>query len=122
MARAAILKLNTIRQIGLMTRDVARAVEFYRDRLGIRLLFEGRNSAFFECGGVRMMLGPGEGTGTVYFEVEEIEAATAELKGRGVEFERDPHRVARMPGHEVWLAFFRDPDGNRLALLCEKRG
>jgi len=68
------------------------------------------------------MLGPAEGSGVVYFRVEEIQSAAAELTSRGVELERGPHLVAKMPDREIWMAFFCDPDGNRLALLSEKSG
>jgi len=116
--------LSAIGQIGLTVTDLGRAVEFYRDKLGIRFLFQAANMAFFDCGGVRLMLGPAEGSGesyrsTVYFKVDDMEAAAAELRMRGVAFERDPHLVARMPDHDLWMAFFRDPDNNVLALMSE---
>jgi methylmalonyl-CoA/ethylmalonyl-CoA epimerase len=119
--------LSTIGQIAMTSHDIARTVQFYRDKLGIRLLFEAPPSmAFFDCGGVRLMLGPPEGakdavSSIVYFKVDDIQAAAATLKARGVEFERDPHLVAKMPDHDLWLAFFRDPDRNALALMCEIR-
>lgn len=110
-----------VAQVGLRSRDIGRSVEFYRDRLRIRLLFQAPNMAFFDCGGVRLMIGAPESASGVYFRVEEIQSATAELKSRGVEFERDPHLVAKMPDHELWMAFFHDPDGNVLALMSEVR-
>jgi len=130
MTAAVQLGLSTLGQIALPARDVARSVEFYRDKLGIRLLFQGPNMAFFDCGGVRLMLGPMDGAkllfseqagSIVYFKVEDIGQATAALKARGIAFERDPHPVAKMPDHELWHAFFRDPDGNVLGLMCEQR-
>ena len=117
--------ISAIGQIGLVSRDITRSVGFYRDKLGIRLLFEAPpGMAFFDCGGVRLMLGPQENVKDavsliVYFKVDDIQAAAATLKSRGVEFERDPHLVAKMPDHDLWLAFFRDPDRNALALMCE---
>ena len=87
----------------------------------MRLMSQGENTAFFDCGGVRLMLGPAEGTGTIYFRVDEIHGATAELESRGVAFDSGPHVVAKMTDHELWMAFFRDPDGNRLALVTETR-
>ena len=120
------LNLSTIGQIALTTRDLAPAVEFYRDKLGVRFLFQAPNMAFFDCGGVRLMLGPPEGTkdsfnSILYFKVDDIQAAAETLKARGVVFEREPHLVAKMPDHDLWLAFFRDPEGNVLALMCEMK-
>jgi methylmalonyl-CoA/ethylmalonyl-CoA epimerase len=108
-------------------RDTPRAVAFYRDTLGLRLLFEAPpNMAFFDCGGIRLLLGPSEGSSpsfssVVYYRVDDIQAAAGVLKSRGVTFEQEPHLVARMPDHDLWIAFFRDPDQNMLALMCEMR-
>jgi catechol 2,3-dioxygenase-like lactoylglutathione lyase family enzyme len=113
----------TIGQIGIGVSDVPRAVVFYRDQLGLPFLFQAPNMAFFDCAGVRLMMGPSEGAGNsiIYYKVDDIEATTQVLKSRGVVFDRDPHLVARMGDHHLWMAFFRDPDGNTLALMCEKR-
>jgi methylmalonyl-CoA/ethylmalonyl-CoA epimerase len=112
--------LSSIGQIALKVRDAARAAEFYRDKLGVPLLLEASKTAFFDCGGVKLTLGPAEGS-VLYFKVDDIEAAAETLKSRGVSFDRDPHLVARMPDHELWMALFRDPDGNTLALMSEKK-
>jgi methylmalonyl-CoA/ethylmalonyl-CoA epimerase len=123
MTPAPVFGLSSIGQIAMTSHDIARTVGFYRDKLGIRFLFEAPNMAFFDCGGIRLMLGPSEGapSSTVYFKVDDIQTAADALKARGVEFERDPHLVAKMPDHDLWLAFFRDPDRNTLALMCEKK-
>jgi methylmalonyl-CoA/ethylmalonyl-CoA epimerase len=118
------LNLSVIGQIALTIRQLGPAVEFYRDKLRIRLLFEAPNMAFFDCGGIRLMLGPPEGTkesfnSILYFKVDDIQSAAETLKSRGVVFERGPHLVAKMPDHDLWLAFFRDPEGNVLALMSE---
>jgi len=119
------LSLSTIGQIALTVRDLGPAVEFYRDKLRIGFLFQAPNMAFFDCGGIRLMLGPPEGTGEfssiLYFKVDDIQAACETLKSRGVVFEREPHLVAKMPDHDLWMAFFRDPAGNTLALMCEAK-
>jgi methylmalonyl-CoA/ethylmalonyl-CoA epimerase len=121
------LGLSTIGQIALTVRDLDRAVGFYRDQLGIPHLFSASGMAFFDCGGVRLLLGlpqgeaPGRPGAVVYFKVADIDAARRALGERGVAFESEPHLVARMPDHELWLAVFRDPDGNPLELMCEKR-
>ena len=109
----------TIGQIGLTVSDVGRAVEFYRDKVGLKFLFQAPNAAFFDCDGVRLILGHSEGSSIVYFKVADIESSVAELKDRGVIFHREPHLVARMVDHHLWMAFFRDPDENTLALMCE---
>ena len=111
--------LSSIGQIGITVRDVKRAVSFYRDTLGLRFLFEAPNMAFFDCGGIRLMLGPGGASSILYYKVEDIQSATDALKSRGVRFDRLPHLVAKMPGHGLWMAFFRDPEDNTLALMCE---
>jgi methylmalonyl-CoA/ethylmalonyl-CoA epimerase len=120
--------LSTIGQIAMPVKDLARAVAFYRDQLGMRFLFQAPPSlAFFDCGGVRLMLDvpqdkefdhPGS---PLYFKVDDIDAAYSDLKAGGVEFRDAPHLIAKMPDHELWMAFFRDGEGNTLALMCEKR-
>lgn len=117
------LKLNRIGQIAVGVEDLERAVAFYRDTLGMDFLFQAPPGlAFFDCGGIRLMLDRPLGAGRssiLYYRVEDIEAAAAELKGRGVAFESDPHLIARLPGREIWMGFFRDSEGNRLAITSE---
>lgn len=122
------LALGRIGQIAMNAKDLARAVAFYRDALGLRLLFEvPPRMAFFDCDGVRLMLSlpeeaefdhPGS---VLYFRVEDIEQAHALLKERGVPFLDEPHLIAKLPDHELWMTFFRDSEGNTLALMAEKR-
>lgn len=120
-------RLCAIKQVSMNAGDIARATAFYRDSLGIRHLFDAPPGlSFFDCGGVRLMLGVAEKEefrhpgSILYFGVEDIDAAHAELKARGVKFRDSPHLVARLPDREVWLAFFDDTEGNVLALICEK--
>ena len=119
--------LGPIGQIALHVSDADRAERFYRDTLGLPLLFRFGDIVFFDCAGVRLMLEGGhESTGKreqfcVYFRVTGIEAAVATLRSREVYFERSPHLIAKMPDHELWMAFLHDPDGNLLALMEEKR-
>ena len=119
--------LAQIGQVAVPVRDVDRAIAFYRDTLGMRFLFRAPPGlGFFDCGGVRLMLDApaqaraGQGS-VIYYKVADLEAAFATLTGRGVVFEAKPHLIARMPDHELWMAFFRDPDGNLLALMSEVR-
>lgn len=120
--------IQSIGQIAITTHDVQRATTFYRDALGLEFLFEAGHLAFFRCGDVRLMLAEPETSevdhpaSTVYFRVDDIHAARAELAGRGVPFDDEPHLIARMPDHELWMSFFRDPDRNLLALMSEVRG
>ncbi len=119
--------LSSIGQIAVNIHDVSRAIAFYRDTLGMKFLFEVPRMAFFDCGGVRLMLGlpekpefdhPGS---ILYYRVENIQRAYKALSDRGVRFENEPHLIARMPDHELWMAAFRDPDGNLLELMSEVR-
>ena len=115
-------------QIALTVRDVERSAAFYRDALGLRFLFAPAPSlAFLMIGDVRLMLSAAEGEFTpggstvLYLRVADIDAEHAALGARGVTFIDTPHLVARMPDHELWMCFFRDPDGHTLALMCERR-
>jgi methylmalonyl-CoA/ethylmalonyl-CoA epimerase len=101
-----------IGQIAVNAHDVDRATAFYSDALGLTLLFRAGPMSFFDCGGVRLMLSrpekpefdhPGS---VLYFKVDDID---------------QPHLIARMPDHELWMTFFRDTEGNTLALMCERR-
>jgi methylmalonyl-CoA/ethylmalonyl-CoA epimerase len=118
------LQLAQIGQIALTVTDVDRAVAFYRDLLGMKFLFRAPNLAFFDCAGVRLMIGPPEGIGergnsVLYFKVGDINSAFETLSSRGVAFEDKPHMIAKMPDHELWMTLFRDPDRNLLALMSE---
>lgn len=115
--------LSKIAQIALSTRDLARAVAFYRDVLGLKLMFEVSGMAFFDAGGTRLMIGPAQHTGAlqnntyVYFDAGDWHATEAALTGRGLEFEREAEIVQRAEGKEHALRFFEDPDGNALAIM-----
>ena len=116
--------LSTIGQIAITVSDVERAIAFYRDTLGIKLLFQVPNLGFFDCGGVRLMLSGAEKPGehyssVIYFRVTDLQEACRELGARGVTLEQEPHMIARMADHDLWMAFFRDPDRNLLGLMSE---
>jgi methylmalonyl-CoA/ethylmalonyl-CoA epimerase len=123
-ASPAPFGLSVIGQIGITVTDIDRAIAFYRDTLGMKLLFQVPNMGFFDCAGVRLMLSiserPAETYSSIlYFKVPHIQQAFETLSGRGAAFEGEPHMIARMPDHDLWMAFFRDPDRNLLALMCE---
>ena len=123
---AAGIGISRIGQIAINAQNVERAATFYQDTLGLQLLFKaGPGLAFFDCGGVRLMLTrpekpefdhPGS---ILYFAVPDIQAAHATMKKKGVRFEDEPHLVARMPDHELWMVFFRDTEGNLMGLMSE---
>jgi len=126
---ASEVALNEIGQIALTITDLDRAVAFYRDILGLKHLFSAPPGlAFFAAGNLRLMLSRPEKedsenfSSALYFKVADIEKVHSVLVSRGEQFETAPHLVAKMPDHELWMAFFRDPDRNLLALMCEKRG
>jgi len=121
--------VSRIGQIAMTVGDLPRAVAFYRDVLGMRFLFEAPPAmAFFDCGGIRLMLSLPETTGAtqgqqfgsiLYYAVDDIEAAARALEARGVHFEQPAHVVARLPHADLWMAFLRDPDGHLLAIMSE---
>lgn len=118
--------LTTIGQIAVPVADLERAVAFYRDTLGMNFLFQAPPGlAFFDLNGVRLLLDvPAKAqsqnfSSILYYKVPDIQAAHQVLTDRGVSFEQPPHLVAKMPDHELWMAFFKDPDSNLLALMSE---
>jgi methylmalonyl-CoA/ethylmalonyl-CoA epimerase len=117
-----------IGQIAVACTDVARARGFYRDTLGLRHLFDaGPSLSFFDCGGVRLMLTTGENTdlprmsSMVYYFVADIDATWRDLVAKGVQFPEEPHVIAKMPDHDLWLAAFPDSEGNLLGIMEERR-
>lgn len=117
--------VSQIGQIAVNAHDVERATAFYRDTLGLQHLFSTSGLSFFNCGGVRLMLSlpekpefdhPGS---ILYFKVADIKAAHAAMKGRGAQFEDEPHLIAKLPGHDLWMCFFRDSENNLMGLMSE---
>jgi methylmalonyl-CoA/ethylmalonyl-CoA epimerase len=115
-------------QVTNVVHDLERAVRFHRDVLGLPLLFQAPPAlAFFQMGTVRLMLSPPENAeqdhpgSVLYFRVTDIESVHRTLVGRGVEFVGAPHRVHQAADYDLWMAFFRDPDSNPMALMEEKR-
>jgi len=119
--------LSQIGQIAVPVTDIERAIHFYRETLGMRFLFHAPpDLAFFDVGGIRLMLdGPAKAhagnSSVIYYKVPDIHYAFDVLSARGVEFDSQPHLIVKMPDHELWMAFFRDPDRNLLALMSEVR-
>lgn len=119
------LALGRIGQIALTVSDVDRAEAFYGERVGLQKLFRIGDLLFYDCAGVRLLIEKSHdgrapaADSTIYFRCDDIADMTRELTGRGVVFRQAPHLVAPMPDHDLWMAFFSDPDGNSLALMYE---
>ncbi len=118
--------LSQIAQIFVNVKDLDRAIAFYRDMLGMRFLFQAPpGMAFFDCGGIRIMLGRADRpeidhpASIIYYKVDDIEKVYEVFNARGVEFIVKPHLVAPMPTYDLWLADFKDSEGNILALMSE---
>ena len=126
MTETAGIGISRLGQIQLRAHDVDRAASFYEKVLGLKLLFKAPpNLAFLDCGGVRVMIDcpekpefdhPGS---VLYFAVPDIQGAHAKMKADGVHFEDEPHLIAKMPDHDLWMTFFRDTEGNMMGLMSE---
>ena len=118
-------KITGIGQIAIPVHDLERAVGFYRHKLGLSHLFSVPNLAFFDCGGVRLMLSVPEKaefdhpSSIIYFNVPDIQTAYDTLSAQGVSFEDTPHLIAQLENHDVWMVFFRDSENNLLSLMSE---
>lgn len=120
----ARLNLNEIGQIAMTVSDLSQSRDFYQNILGMEFLFDAGAMAFFQCGKIRFAIGtspkPIAPGGTIlYFRVADIHKAYELLGAKGVQFVQRPHLVAKMPDHELWLAFLEDPDKNPIGLMCE---
>jgi methylmalonyl-CoA/ethylmalonyl-CoA epimerase len=119
------LAIQNIGQISIIVHDLPRATAFYRDVLGLALLFTVPNLAFFDCGGVRLMLGPAETpeldhpSSILYFRVPHLNAAHQRLVDLGVQIVAPPRLIAPMPTYDLWMSAFRDSEGNIHQLMSE---
>jgi methylmalonyl-CoA/ethylmalonyl-CoA epimerase len=126
-ATATKIGISRLGQIAVNVKDLERASGFYRDVLGLRLLFSTGSLTFFDCGGVRLMLSRAEKpefdhpSSVLYFVVPDIKAAHQQMIAAGARFEDEPHLLAKMPDHDLWMTFFRDPEDNLLAIMSEVR-
>ena len=121
---APAISLETIGQIALTVDDIARARDFYQNTLGMKFLFDAGNLAFFQCGDIRLMLSASDKTGPrggtiLYFRVRDIQATFSTLKQRGVRFIDEPHLIAKMPDHDLWMVFLNDNESNTIGIMCE---
>jgi predicted enzyme related to lactoylglutathione lyase len=119
------MQISAIGQISVTVHDIERATTFYREVLKLKHLFNFPRMAFFDCGGVRLMLAiPATPaldhlSSIIYFKVADIQAGYNELIAKGVHFEAPPNLVAPMQTYDLWLAEFRDSEGNILSLMSE---
>ena len=126
MTATTAVGVTRLGQVQVRAHDVERAAAFYEDVLGLKLLFKAPPGlAFFECGGVRLMIDRPEkpefdhASSILYFAVPDSQAAHARMKESGVKFEDEPHLIARMPEHDLWMTFFHDTEENLMALMSE---
>jgi methylmalonyl-CoA/ethylmalonyl-CoA epimerase len=119
------LMIQSIGQIAITVSDLARAVQFYRETLGLPYLFEAGGMAFFQCATTRLMLTVAkEGSpanSIIYFKTDALEKQVEEMTSKNVHWESKPFLVAKMPDHELWMAFFRDTENNLHGLMEERR-
>ena len=120
------MNLSQIGQIALAVSNTDRSEAFYETTLGLRKLYRYGDLVFFDCAGVRLMLSPPEhgqavepGQGAIYFRVADLGLAVANLKAKGTPIVGEPHLLAPMPDHDLWMAFLRDPDGHLIGLMME---
>ncbi len=124
-APAGRLEISGIGQIAINVQDIPRAVAFYRDKLGMKFLYEFPGLAFFDCGGVRLMFSRTEKpefdhpASLIYYRVGDINEAARALEACGVKLEHEPRIIAKMPDHDLWMCFVRDTEGNLVGLMNE---
>ncbi|MRG87910.1 VOC family protein [Salinibacillus xinjiangensis] len=117
--------IKNVGQIGIPVKDINRALDFYKDKLGLSLLFNTDSMAFFECDGLRLMLSLPEkdefahSSSVIYFQVTNIKDTYECLVGKEVTFIDEPHVVAKMGQTETWMVFFKDTEDNTHALMSE---
>jgi len=121
------IQISQIGQVAIPVQELDRAIAFYRDALELPFLFQVPNLAFFQCGEVRIMLSPPEGLGAptkasvLYYKVADLQSAFKTLRQRGVKLIDEPHLLAKMEDHDLWMAFVEDTEGNLLGLMSEVR-
>jgi catechol 2,3-dioxygenase-like lactoylglutathione lyase family enzyme len=120
-------ELTGVMQLAIPAKDIERATAFYRDKLGLKLLMNGPNMAFFDCAGVRLYLDANPGTleagknSMIYFRTGNIEKAHAAFISRAVPIHQPPQVIASLPDRDVWLMWIRDSESNLLGVMEERR-
>jgi methylmalonyl-CoA/ethylmalonyl-CoA epimerase len=124
-ASKASLGINSVGQIWIRVHDIERATAFYRDVLGLKLLFRAGTMSFFDCGGVRLMLDRAttpeldHPSSLLYFRVPDINVAYKQLVDADVKIEAPPRLIAPMPTYDLWMTAFWDSEGNIMQLMAE---
>ncbi|MEG9298378.1 VOC family protein [Mangrovibacillus sp. Mu-81] len=119
--------IEKVGQIGIPVKDLDRALNYYKETLGLTLLFNTDRMAFLETGGLRLMLSLPEkeefahSSSVLYFQVKNIQETYEHLSGKGVRFIGEPHVVAKMELTETWMVFFKDTEGNTHAFMSEEQ-
>jgi methylmalonyl-CoA/ethylmalonyl-CoA epimerase len=127
MAAADTIEITGVGQIAINCHDLKRATVFYRDTLGMKLLYEFPGLAFFDCAGVRLMLAEPEKkefdhpASIIYYRVGDIQQSARALIEKGVTLEHEPRVIAKMPDHDLWMFFVRDSEGNLVGFMSEVR-
>jgi methylmalonyl-CoA/ethylmalonyl-CoA epimerase len=117
MSESTGFALNKVGQISVGVKDLDRATEFYRDKLGVKHLLKAPSVSVFNCGGITLLLSLADSnTSIIYFEVDDIQKAFETLKSRGVKMEEKPHVVGQLGKMDVWIAIFRDSEENLMSL------
>lgn len=117
--------IQKVGQIGVPVKNFERAIHFYQEKLELPLLFNTGNLAFFDCNGLRLLLSLPEKdefsncSSIIYFQVNDIKESHQKLVDKEVLFIDAPHVVAKMGQTETWMSFFKDTEGNTLALMSE---
>lgn len=117
--------IKRVGQVSIPVHNIEKSVTFYKEKLGLLVLYEGENMALLECSGLRLILSLPEKaefdhpSSIIYFEVQDIQMAYERLLEKGIAFTQKPHCIAKMENIETWMAFFRDPDGNTQAIMSE---
>ena len=125
MSTMATLGISGVGQIWIRVQDIERGTLFYRDVLGLKLLFRAGSMSFFDCGGVRLMLDRASDakydhpSSLLYFRVPDLDAAYKRLVDAGVKIEAPPRLIAPMPTYDLWMAAFWDSEGNIMQLMSE---
>ena len=119
-------QLGELAQVSMLCRSAAATEAWYRDVLRLGHIFTFGPLVFFDMNGTRLYFREVpekefRPSSTLYFAVDDINAATELLKGRGIKFQGAPHMIYKddATGIEEWFSFFADPDGNVLALLAK---
>ena len=121
------MQISQIGQVAIPVRDLDRAIAFYRDVLQLPFLFQAPGLAFFQCGEVRLMLALPEGdnapaaASVIYYKVADLDHAYVRLGEHAVKRIDEPHLIAKMPDHDLWMTFCEDSEGNMVGLMCERR-